>query len=91
MSYPTIDIYNVDTYREASPVPEMILGLQDPEVTTPLRAQGHRSGCIEPEGKTKQARSLTVGLADACGDASQVYIKMKFNIELLQTKSFIST
>lgn len=73
---------------EASPIPEMILGLQDPEVTSPPRAQGHGSGCIEPEGKTKQAQSLTVGKVDACGHNSQVHIKMKFNTELLKTKSF---
>lgn len=83
MSYPTINIYNVDTYMEASPIPEIIPGL-----LPPLRAQGYKSGCIEPEGKTKQAQSLMVRKADGCCDTSQVYRKMKFNIELLKTRSF---
>lgn len=53
-------------------ITEMILGLWGPEITAALRAGGDKSGCIEPQGKAQQAKSLTVGKADTCGDNSQV-------------------
>lgn len=47
ISYLTLDTYYVDTHTKGSPIPEMVLGIQDTKITAPLRAQGNKSGCIK--------------------------------------------
>jgi len=54
VSYPIIDIYNVDTYMETNTIPEMILGVHDPEATTPLRALAHKSAASSQKERLKK-------------------------------------